>query len=298
MQGFGSTNLNNGFIPSDVVSISKFNPNRLKMDRAGTIEDFGEVVLRAIKYFQKQILHRAPKTWVPVIANYPLQKIYPASQASATAIGPQRVTFDKIARMDDYYHLYPFADLVTYTLRFQSPAGSKKAFGTERIRNLQLRETLQVKEQPGMFYDVMSATTDNLFQFDCWASNGRGADHLASWFKYFMEFMKDSIKRQGFQKVEFWERGIDKDITAWRDDIAVRSLQYLVRAEEFYIVPRTIITTINAEIQLRYDMDEAQNEFIREMAGMPMGSGCLDPETVPLISGLQSIGTINLIDGC
>lgn len=300
MPDFGTTNLNNGQIPSRVVSLTDLASPRLKMDRAGTLEDFGEVILRAAKYFQKNILRRAPKTWVPVIANYPLQKIYPASQASETAIGPQRVTFDKIARMDDYYFLYPFADLVTYTLRFQAPAGFKKAFGTERMRNLQLREILRVKEQPGIVYEVYAGEMDNLYQFDCWSSNGRGADYLASWFKYFMEFMKGSVMKQGFQKISFWERGIDRDITAWRDDIACRSLQYLVKTEEFYLVPKSTLSTITTDIQLRYTLDGAEEEFIKEVAHLPSGdlaSGC-GPIPVFEISGLQSVGPVALNDRC
>lgn len=297
MPDFGTTNLNNGFVPTRAVSLSDFNPDRLKMDRAGTLADFGEVALRAIKHYQKNFLRTAPKTWIPIIANYPLQKIYPASQISETAIGPQRVTFDKIARMDDYYFLYPFADLVTYTLRFQAPAGFKKAFGAERMRNLQLREILRVKELPGVVYEVHAGVTDNLFQFDCWSSTGRGADQLADWFKRFMEFMKGSIMRQGFQKIEFWERGIDREITAWRDDISCRSLQYLVRMEEFYVVPRSTISTINTDIQLRYDFNGAEEDFVRELAGLPEGSGCA-PIPVFEVSGLQPVGTAQLNDAC
>jgi len=297
MPDFGTTNLNNGNTPTRVISLTDLASPRLKMDRAGTLEDFGEVVLRAVKYYQKNFLKRAPKTWVPVIANYPLQKINAASQASETAIGPQRVTFDKIARMDDYYFLFPFADMVTYTLRFQAPAGFKKAFGVEKMRNLQLREILRVKEQPGVVYEVYAGVMDNLYQFDCWSSTGRGADLLATWFKYFMEHMKGSIMRQGFQKIEFWERGIDRDITAWRDDIACRSLQYLVRMEEFYLIPRSTISTISTDIELRYDMAGAEEDFIKELAGIPLGSGCA-PIPVFEVSGLQSIGTVQLNDGC
>jgi hypothetical protein len=297
MPDFGTTNLNNGFVPTRAVSLSDFNPDRLKMDRAGSLADFGEVALRAIKFYQKNFLRTAPKTWIPIVANYPLQKIYPASQPSETAIGPQRVTFDKIARMDDYYFLYPFANLVTYTLRFQAPAGFKKPFGQERMRNLQLREVIRVKELPGVVYEVYAGVTDNLFQFDCWSSTGRGAEQLADWFKRFMEFMKGSIMRQGFQKIEFWERGIDRDVTAWRDDIACRSLQYLVKMEEFFVIPKSTISTINTDIQLRYDMDGAEEDFIREMAGLPEGSGCV-PIPVFEVSGLQPVGTAQLNDAC
>lgn len=296
MPNFGTHNLNNGKVPVRTVDLDYLALPRLKMDRAGTIEDFGEVCLRAIKYFQKEILHRAPKTWVPILANYPLQKIYPASQISETKIGPQRVSFDKLARIDDYYFLHPFAEMVTYTLRYQAPAGFKKAFGPEKMRAMILQETLQVKEMPGVVYQVYTAETDNLYQFDCWASNGRKADELAQWFKYFMEFMKGSIMRQGFQKISFWERGIDRDITSWRDDIACRSLQYLVKMEEFYLIPRTVISSIDADIRVTYSLDDAQDEFIREMGGIPVSSGYINPP-VYAISGFPNQGTIELIDG-
>lgn len=286
---FGTTNLNDPIEPTSAVSLSYPDPrwSKLKMDRNGTLDSFTTVLLRAFKYFQEKTLERAPTTWVPVVAGYPNYKIEENSRITTRA---------NINNFDDFYFLYPFADMVTYTLKYQCAAGIHEAFGKKRMRAPQKRETLQVVEQPGIYYDVYAAPTDNLIQFDVWSSTGRGADNLAAQFKYFMEYMKGSIMKQGFQKIEFWERSIDKDITAWRDDIAVRSLSYYVRTEEMYIVPVSLISSINAEISLQYSFNDIENSFIKQMNGVPLNSGCIVPSGIPYLSGLTNTGTYDLID--
>lgn len=286
---FGTTNLNDGVKPKDPLSLDYPMPDlsRIKMDRNGTLDNFTTLTLRAMKFFQQKILKRDPNTWVPLVAGYPYQKIQEASFIK---------TRSNINDFNDFYFLYPFADLVTYTVKYQGPAGFKEAFGKERMRQPQYRETVRVEEIPGLLYEITSAPMDNLIQFDCWSSTGRGADNLTAWFKYFMEFMKGSIMRQGFDKIQFWERGVDADVTAWRDDIAVRSIQYYVRTQEFSVVPTSLITAINAELAVTSSFDDQVNDFVREIRGIPLNSGCIAPSSVPLISGLQSIGTVALLD--
>jgi hypothetical protein len=283
----GTTNLNGTVVPTDLTSLEYPDLPRLKMDRHGTIEDFTTVALRAMKLFQGKIMKRGRETWVPLVASYPGQKITENSFIR---------TRTDLKTLEDFYFLHPFADLVTYTLRFQAPAGIHTAFGKERQRAPQHRETFSVPDQPGILYEVVALPMDNLVQFDCWSSTGRGADNLASWFKTFMEFMKGSIMRQGFSKIEFWERGVDKDVTQWRDDIACRTLQYYVRTEEFYIIPRTAVTQINLELEVHYDLDEESDLFLREMQGHPV-SGVIDPDTIPEIADLvPPVGTAELTD--
>lgn len=286
---FGNTNLNAPVEPKQAFSLTYPDPRyaRYKMDRNGTLDSFTTVTLRALKFFQEKILQRAPATWVPLVAGYPMQKINEASIIK---------TRSNLNNFDDFYFLQPFADLVTYTLKYQAPAGFKKAFGAEKMRPPLWRETIRVDDQPGVYYDVYSHIMDNMIQFDCWSSTGRQADTLAAWFKYFMEFMKGPIMKQGFQKISFWERGIDKDVTSWRDDIAVRSLTYLVKTEEMYIVPTSLITQINADIQVTTSFNQQEADFVKQYRGIPILSGCIEPSSVPSLSGLNYPVTADIVD--
>ena len=281
---FGNTNLN-APAPTPQLPVSLTYPDpkfaAMRMDRNGTLDSFTTVALRALKLFQQDILKRAPSTWIPLVGGYPYQKV---SEASAPK------TRSNLSNFNDFYFLYPFADLVTYTIKYQAPAGFKKAFGAEKMRPQRWCETVQVTEEPGVYYDIYAHEMDNLIQFDCWSSTGRGADNLAAWFKYFMEFMKGPIMQQGFQKISFWERGVDKDVTAWRDDIAVRSLTYLVKTEEFYIVPTGLISRISTDIEVVSSLDQQQQDFIRKWSGIPEPSGCECSGSVPLLSGLINAG--------
>ncbi len=259
---------------------------RLTMDRCGTLDDFTTVVLRALRVFQGNILKRDKKTWVPLLAGYPHATVHQNSNA----------TMESLTKLDDYYFLDPFCDLVTYTLKYQAPGGSQKAFGQEKMRPPTLRKTVPVEGQPGLYMETWAAVTDNLVQFDCWSSDGRGADKLADWFKYFMQFMKGPIMRQGFQKVEFWEREIDSDVTQWREDIAVRSLRYLVRTEEQFIKPTGLVTQIDAQIAVRSSLNDEEESLIRSLRGIP-ASG-FDPSPEVSISGMPDLMTnIELVEG-
>jgi hypothetical protein len=259
------------------------------MDRNGSIEDFSTVTLRAIKFFQQYVLKRAPATWVPLVASYPQQKVPEASFVRRAEQG------DRILKIKDFYYFNPFADMVTYTLKYQCPAGFKEPFGKQRMRGPQHRETLESKETPGLFYDIVGLPMDNLVQFDCWSSDGRGVDNLAAWFKSFMQYMKGPIMAQGFSKIEFWERAGDKDITKWRDDIAVASLQYYVRTEEMYAVPTSLVTQINQALSVRTSLEEESDLFAKAaMTGIPV-SGIIDSSMMPILPGVP-LGTTQLLE--
>ncbi len=283
---FGTTNLNPGFKPEDAVSLTYPDVPLLKMDRNGTLDNFTTVVLRAMKFFQRNIMKRAPATHVPLVAGYPSQKILESSFIK---------TRTNINDFNELYYLDPFANLVTYTIKYQGPMGYKKVFGEERARAPILRETLKVKEQPGVVYDVYTQMMDNLIQFDCWSSTGRGADNLIAWFKYFMEFMKGPIMQQGFTKIQFWERGVDRDVTSFRDDIAVRSLQFYVQTQEQYIVPTSLIKQIGIDIETSLSFDEELVSFLADQSEVsPSGANFLN--LVPVLSGLRSTGSSTLTE--
>jgi hypothetical protein len=256
------------------------------MDRNGTIEDFSTITLRALKFFQGNILKRSKDTWVPLLVGYPQKKVHEASNSKVRS---------SITSLDDFYFLNPFADLVTFTLEWQGPAGMNKAFGTEKQRGAQHREYLLVDDQPGIAYDIEGRPMDNLVRFDCWSSTGRNAGNLATRFKIMMEYMKGSIIRQGFRRVEFWERAQDKDVTRWRDDISCVSLRYYVGTEEISITPKTLITQIDWEMRINQNPDEEQEAFLREIAGLSSSGYVITPEANPFVSGM-STGTTELLE--
>ena len=102
--------------------------------------------------------------------------------------------------------------------------------------------------------------------------------------------------RQGFQKVEFWEREIDNDVTQWREDIAVRSLRYLVRTEEQFIKPTGLITQIDAQVAVRSSLNDEQETLIRTLRGIPASGFVQSPDIV--ISGMPDLMTnIELVEG-
>lgn len=298
---FGIADLNNNRVLPPWNSIEAKYPiiPPMTMNRNGTLGDFSTVTLRAFRYYQEHILLRDPKTWVPLLTGYPLQKVNAASLPTETQIGKKR-EINKITRIDDYYYLFPFADLVTYSLKYQAPKGFKKAFGSEKERTSTKVETFPVSGVPGLLYEVHSRPMDNLIQFDCWSSNTRGADNLIEFFKYFMEFMKGSIMLQGFGHIQLWERGTDKETYAWREDIAYRSLQYYVETQDFYIIPRYQTNHVFFDLQVQGGINAEQDYFVKhvieDQAYPP--SGCYQyPSGIVIISGYTpSTGTNFLIE--
>ncbi len=283
---FGTRDLNNGVVTPEPLTMTYPDIPATKMDRAGSVDDFSTLVLRGMKIYQERFLKRDKKTWVPLVMGYPMTSPNDSS----------RIDFKDIKTLDDYYFLHPFCDLVTFTLRYQAPAGYKKAFGTEKIRASLWKENLYSHNHPGVAYGVHTNEMDNLVQFDCWSSTGRGADLLADWFKQFMEFFKGSIMKQGFQKIQFWERGIDKDITKWRDDISVRSLQYLVKTEEFYTIPQKLISGIDLELSVERSLNEEEDLFIHSVTGVDPSGLTDDVDLAPIISGVNSLSTSTLVE--
>jgi len=274
--GFGTGNLNDNFEPDNDLRSLEYpgdaNVPRLRMDRWGLIEEFPEVVLRAIKYYQDEIMHKAKETWVPVVVGYPIEKVHPDSMIDLRS---------DLTSLNDMYFLRPFADMISYSLVRQTPMGLDGMFSAKRARPALFKETFPVDGHPGMFYQVSSYHLDNLVQFDCWSSNTRGADYLASWFKTFMEVMKGSIERQGYAKILFVERGEDKTIPNFREDITCRSLRYFVRSEEQHIIPVSTLKQIDLDTQVRYSLDSEEDVFLREMQGLPVSGYTPEPSGLP-----------------
>jgi hypothetical protein len=284
---FGIEDLNNGKLNSEPISLTYPDYPVTKMRRAGVIDDFSTLVLRGMKIYQEKFLKRSKKTWVPLVMGYPMTKMSESS----------RKQFLDITSLDDYYYLYPFCNLITYSMVFQCPAGYEKPFGAKKMRAPMRKEELRSTDKPGLIYGVDTLELDNLVQFDCWSSTGRGADELVDWFKRFMEYFKGSIMQQGFQKIQFWERGIDKDITTWRDDIAVRSLKYLVRSEEHYSIPQRLISEISLEMRVDRNLTEEQQDFFNSVKGIPIPSGLTDEVNIdPLVSELNAVSTTTLVE--
>lgn len=284
----GTENLNNSITPEEIASESYPNTPRLKADRHGTLRDFTMVMLRAFAYYQDKIKKKARDTWIPILHGHPHQKLKDASYIK------------QIKHPDDYYFVNPFCELITYDLQLQAPQGMHKAFGAEKLRNWQFRERIRDQQYPDVSYNVMARTHDNLIRFNCWASNGRAADWLADFFKEFTVWMTGSIMRQGFGKFMFLERGIDEQIPKWRDDIAVRTLQYYLKTEEHWLIPNVDITALSKEISIDYtavnDFDSYTRSIVYSVASGVFPSG-IDGSTVPSYSGVTNLGYTTYLEG-
>jgi len=127
-------------------------------------------------------------------------------------------------------------DTITYRVLRREPGTlqSHPFDGRKEIKP-RVRETIVDPDYPNHHIQVMGQWFDNNLQFDCWSVTNNGADSLISWFEDFLFRYTWVWKKNGVQEILYVSRGMDDEITKWRDDIVNRTLIYYFRTEK--IVP-------------------------------------------------------------
>lgn len=127
----------------------------------------------------------------------------------------------------------PIMPTVVYALIKKEPASiGGQPFGPRKQHKPRHMETLRSVNTPGHSLSISSLWFDTLVQMDCYTTDNRSADLLASWFEDFMRQYTWVLKYNGVQEILFWQRLRDKAVTKWRQDLISRTVQYFFRIEE------------------------------------------------------------------
>jgi len=158
-------------------------------------------------------------------------------------------------------------DTITYKISKREP-GTLQAHPFDGRKEIKprVREYIVDPDEPGYHIKVLGQWFDNIIQFEFWATTANGADSLISWFEDFLYKYTWVWKKNGVQEILYVRRGIDEEITKWRNDLAYRSLWYFFRTEK--IVP--VREKDFAQLDLSVDLS---SEFAAEPSGVVLASG-------------------------
>lgn len=165
-------------------------------------------------------------------------------------------------------------DTITYRVLRREPGTlqSHPFDGRKEIKP-RVRQTIVDPDYPDHHIQIMGQWFDNLIQFDCWSVTNNGADSLISWFEDFLFRYTWVWKKNGVQEILYMDRGIDTEVTKWRDDIVNRTLVYYFRTEKIVPIRTHDFTQIDLYVGLASEI-------------APPPSGYLNPS-----------GYIEIIDG-
>ncbi len=182
--------------------------------------------------------------------------------------------------MVDFVSAYPqvyvepetWRDTITYKVSRREP-GTVQAHPFDGRKEIKprVRQTIVDPDYPNHHVQIMGQWFDNLLQFDCWSVTNNGADSLITWFEDFLFRYTWVWKKNGVQEILYMNRGMDEEITKWRDDIVNRTLVYYFRTEK--IVP--VRTHDFTQVDL--------------FAG-------LEPETAPASGQIEPSGFVSIFD--
>lgn len=120
-----------------------------------------------------------------------------------------------------------------YLVRRESGSIGDRPFGAHRERRPRFRSfDKEFQIDPTTQIDMHGQVFDNIAQFDCWSKEASEADLLVDYFEHFLKLWTGVIAYNGIERIWYWSRGMDAVETSWRNDIAVRSLQYFFRTED------------------------------------------------------------------
>lgn len=127
-----------------------------------------------------------------------------------------------------------WTNTITYYLVRREPGSvGDKPFGSPKERKPRYRSfERDLSFDPTVQVSMHGQLFDNIAQFDCWAKEASEADSLADYFEQFLALWTGVIEYNGIERIWYWSRGEDAVETSWRNDIAVRSLQYFFRTED------------------------------------------------------------------
>ncbi|OHD15211.1 MAG: hypothetical protein A2Y38_04115 [Spirochaetes bacterium GWB1_59_5] len=100
----------------------------------------------------------------------------------------------------------------------------------------------------GKAFMVWGQVLVSTVQFNCWGETGPEAERLSRRFRDFMFTVTGVLKQRGVRDIIFLQRLRDRTVTAWRENVFSRSLQYKVELEELYVQEYGIISKILVEL--------------------------------------------------
>ena len=154
-------------------------------------------------------------------------------------------------------------DTITYRVLRREPGTlqSHPFDGRKEIKP-RVRQTIVDPDYPDHHIQIMGQWFDNLIQFDCWSVTNNGADSLISWFEDFLFRYTWVWKKNGVQEILYMDRGIDTEVTKWRDDIVNRTLVYYFRTEKIVPIRTHDFTQIDLYVGLSSELYFAPSGYI------------------------------------
>lgn len=153
-----------------------------------------------------------------------------------------------------YYQDKPLADwrdTVVYRVKRREPGTiSKHPFDPPTEIKPRIREYRVDPDHPGCHVMVMGQWFDNLIQFDCWSKYNNRADELVEWFEDFMYKYTWVWKKNGVNEILYWMRNVDTESSKWRNDLAVRTVQYYFKTEKIVTIKEYDFKQIDLYLEL------------------------------------------------
>jgi len=153
-------------------------------------------------------------------------------------------------------------DTVVYRVKRREPGTvSKHAFEPPVELRPRQREIRPDPIHPGYHDRIMGQWFDNIIQFDCWSVLNNRADDLIEWFEDFMSKYTWVWEKNGINKILYWMRNTDTESSEWRNDLAVRTVNYYFRTEKVFTIKEHDFRQISIYLEL----------------GLPYPSGVYNP---------------------
>lgn len=177
----------------------------------------------------------------------------------------------------------PLMPTIIYALIKKEPGSiGNQPFGPRKQHKPRHMETLRSVNSPGHSLSISSLWFDTLVQMDCYTTDNRSADLLASWFEEFMRQYIWVLKYNGVQEILFWQRLRDKAVTKWRQDLISRTVQYYFRIEELLPAVGRDLYNIDIEINLA---EKIRDPGVRWIAGQYLTGSVTSEEYSSLFRG-------------
>ena len=142
-------------------------------------------------------------------------------------------------------------DTITYKVSRREP-GTLQAhpFDAKKEIKPRVRQYIKDPDNPGYHIKILGQRFDNLLQFEFWTTTANSGDTLVSWFEDFLYKYTWVWKKNGVQEILYTKRGIDEEVTKWREDLSYRSLWYFFRTEKLISVREKDFAQFDLSIDL------------------------------------------------
>lgn len=145
----------------------------------------------------------------------------------------------------------PMKPTVAWSVAERMPA----QFRTAKEVKERLRDSYHDPMYPGQMIEIYGQMFDNYIQFECVSRENYQAEGLVSWFEWFMRLHSWILQAKGAVNILFERRYRDEVVTKWRQDVASRSLRYLIRTDELFSTRVKSLTHLNISYEAVTGLD-------------------------------------------